>query len=192
MSLLRRGNGIALVSLLVLSLGGCIGGKPANPAATQPATAIDPERARPAYWLNQPAAAEVSNANFQKLWDTSETVARQYLFSIDLRDFRQGLLTTQPMVSKQWFEPWRKDAGTFRDVEENSLGAIRRTIHFQFARNLDGTYTVTPKVVVERQVVVEKKYLEELQTPGTYWYALRRDTALETKLAASIERKLWT
>jgi hypothetical protein len=119
------------VTFLSIPLAGCIG-KPRNPAATQPATAIDPAIAEPAYWLSQPAAAE------------------------------------------------------------DSLGAIRRTIHFQFTRNLDGSYTVTPKVVVERESRVEPKYATEIQKPSLYWYALRRDTALEAKLAASIESKLKT
>jgi hypothetical protein len=179
------------VTFLSIPLAGCIG-KPRNPAATQPATAIDPAIAEPAYWLSRPAAAEVTNPEFKRLWDASEAVARQYLFPIDLRDYRQGILKTEPVISKQWFELWRKDAGIAKDVAEDSLGAIRRTIHFQFTRNLDGSYTVTPKVVVERESRVEPKYATEIQKPPLYWYALRRDTALEAKLAASIESKLKT
>lgn len=185
-------RGAAIVSLLVVLCAsmGCIGRRPANPAATQPVTAVDPATGEVDYWLAQPASAEVSGGDFQKLWDTSEAVARQYLFNIDLRDYRRGLLKTEATVSKQFFEFWRKDAGTAKDVRENSLGGIRRTVYFQFTRNADASYTVAPKVVVERESRVDPKYRTEIEEATVYWYALRRDTALELNLAAALERKL--
>ncbi len=184
--LMRSYLGIASLTVL---LAGCIG-SPRNPAATQPATAVDPALAQASYWLSQPSAAEITNADFETLWKACEAVARDYLFPIDQRDYRQGLLKTAPVISKQWFELWRKDAGTGKDVGENSLSAIRRTIHFQFTRNLDGSYTVAPKVVVERQSRVEPKYMAQMQKTGIYWYALRRDTAMEVRLGAAIDRQL--
>ena len=183
----------ASIFVLSLLLAGCIG-KPANPAATQPTTVIDPAVAEPAHWLKQPATAEVTNPDFKKLWDACEAVAHDYLFKIDLRDFRRGLLKTQPMVSKQWFELWRNDAGTAKDVLEDSTGALRRTIYFQFTKNLDGSYTVAPKVLIERESRASPADLPEYDTPHAliYWYALRRDAPLEQKVAAAVERKLRT
>lgn len=170
-------------------LGGCVKNKPANPGAAR-ATDVDPKLADKNYWLSQPASAEVSGRDFTELWEASEAVARNYLFRIDRRDYRAGLLTTEPMVSKQIFELWRKDAGTGYDTREATIAPIRRTIYFQFTPNADGSYTVSPKVVVERQSKVEPKYREEIDMPASYWYALRRDTVLEGKVAEAIRKKM--
>ena len=181
---------LLLALVLWLGGGGCIGKRPANPAATQPATAIDPKVAEAWYWLDQPATAQVSGRDLAVLWETCEAVAREYLFRIDRRDHRAGMLSTEPMISKQFFEPWRKDAGTINDVKEASVATIRRTIYFQFTHNADETYTVVPKVVVERHSKVEGKHRTEEDMPSSYWYALRRDAVMEGKLAGSIRRKL--
>jgi hypothetical protein len=190
------------LTALLPALSGCLRDRPANPAATQPVTVVDPAMADRSYWLNQPASVEVTGTDFDKLWAACEAVAHEYLFQIDQRDYRRGLLKTEPLASKQFFEIWRKDSSTFKDTEESSLGAIRRVIYFQFTRNLDNTYTVTPKVVVERRSSVDPKYYDEAATqgqslrpgqtltPSRYWYALRRDTLLESRLADSIQRKL--
>jgi hypothetical protein len=172
------------------ALTGCIGKRPKNPAATQPVTAVDPVLAEPEYWLKQPPTAEVSGGDFDRLWETCDAVAHEYLFAIDRRDYRGGLMTTAPMISKQFFELWRKDAGKASDVTEASIATIRRTIHFQFHKNPDGTYTVAPKILVERQAVLEPKYRLDPDLPGSYWYAVRRDTVLEGQVGESIRKTL--
>lgn len=179
-----------LLGLAMLGIGGCIGQTPSNPAATQPVTQVDPKLAEPAYWLDQPATATAEASDFDALWNAAENVARRYLFEIDLRDYRNGLMKTKPVISKQFFEVWRKDAGSWDDVEEASLGTIRRTIIFQFTLNDHGSYSVAPKVLVERQSKIEPKYRPELDSPVVYWYALRRDTTMEQKLVEAIQKRL--
>ena len=177
-------------AVLGCALPGCIGKRPANPAATQPVTAVDPALAEPSYWLAQPATAQVTGRDFTRMWETAEQVAHSYYFKIDLRDFRGGQLITQPLISKQIFEVWKKDAPMVRDVAEGTLDSIRRTVHFQFTQNEGGTYTMTPKVIVEKYSTVDAKYIESMQLPSSYWYALRRDTVLEEKLAESVRKRL--
>ena len=94
------------------------------------------------------------------------------------------------MISKQFFEPWRKDAGSWTDVEEASLGCTRRTIHFQFEQVDNKGYKVTPKVLVERRSIVDPKYRIDPEEPSEYWYALRRDQRMESHLAESIRERL--
>src|SRR3954465_2084342 len=108
---------LALAIFLMLLAGGCIGNRPSNPAATQPVTMVDPQLAEQNYWLAKPATVEV-RGQFKPLWEASEQTAHEFRFSIDRRDQRSGLLTTEPMISKQWWEFWRKDAGTFQDTKE--------------------------------------------------------------------------
>ena len=94
---------------LIAALSGCTS-HPQQPAATQPATAVDLATTQPSYWLEQPAAASVTSPDFQKLWDACNEASRELFFKPDRQDFRGGVLTTEPMVSAQWLEPWGADA----------------------------------------------------------------------------------
>lgn len=167
----------------------------AAPTTRAWATDVPEEQAEAAYWLAKPANSEVTYNDFQKLWDTCESVAYDYLFRIARRDYRGGVLTTEPMLSKQWFELWRKDGPSFQDVREASLGGVRRTIYFQIARNPDGSFTAAPKVIVERQSKVDSRIIitddtTDPRLPHQYWYALRRDGEMEVRVVGALREKL--
>ena len=196
----------ATKSLLVLItlLAGCAH---QPPATTRPSIATT----QPSYWLAQPASVHISSPDFNRLWKSCEEAARSYGFSLDRQDYRDGVLTTMPLISKQWFEVWRDDVLTPGDLANSSINAFRRTIHFTFRRQQDGTFDVTPAIVIERQVIVEHPiaasvYLrnafrdtlgtrlvgnaeadEGLMYPGDYWYATGRDTVLEKAVAKTVE-----
>jgi hypothetical protein len=202
-------------SILVFALFiGCIN-KPQNPAATQPATAVDLATTQPSYWLTQPAAAQVKANDFDALWQACKSTARGYLFALDREDYRGGVITTKPMVSKQWFEPWRPDTGTLAGMMENSTATMRRTLRFEIDRGDDGSFTITPKVLVERQTLLERRIsgtaqyrsvfvgpgaparysvnLEdgsELDLPVKYWTPVGRDTEMEKHVAQRLRADL--
>lgn len=202
---------------IVLPLGGCTSDAPAVPA-TQPVTAIDARLARPDYWYAQPATATVVAGNFDALWSAADAAARTRFFPIDRRDVRGGLMTTEPMVSKQWFEPWRQDVLEGDALADSSLATIRRTVRYEFERRDDGSFAVTPKVLIERYSVAENRVTSVVlyraafragrttdQTaygtretdrgvylPSRYWYAVGRDVALEQALAGDIQRRIGT
>lgn len=205
-----------LAAATVGYLGGCIG-KPQNPSATQPATAIDPATTQPTYWLARAAVAQVHGADFDPLWESCKSTARGYLFALDRVDPRSGVLQTAPMVSKQIFEPWRPDTGTFYDTVANTLGTIRRTLRFELSRNDDGTYTATPKVLIEREAILERRVTAVSQyrtafsgpaphvqarqavnlepettfdVPVKYWYPTGRDEVMEKQVARRLEKEL--
>jgi hypothetical protein len=199
-----------LSSGLLLLLSACITA-PSNPAATQPATKIDPHQADPAYWLARPAVASATSDNYDRLWDASEKVARDDLFPIDRRDYRDGVLTTEPVISKQFFEFWRDDVLTAKGLARSSLQTIRRSIHFDFIRLDSGGWSVSPKVVVEqfasagRRITYVGAYQSITDPGGTvgsteadegiyitaqYWFAIGRDPSLERKLAKQIEQRV--
>lgn len=217
---IRRATSVFLITSASIAglLTGCASPPPADPvAATQPATAVDPATTQPAYWLQQQGVT-VTHGDFEQLWAAAEDVARDYLFKIDRVDYRRGELTTVPMVSKQFFEPWRKDVGDGR-VVESSLATVRRTLLFQFHRNDDddtntagGTFTVEPKVLVERQSIPERRitsvvqYRSAFSGPSSvgsverdagivvptspYWYPIGRDPEMERDVAKAIEKRL--
>jgi hypothetical protein len=187
-----------------------------DPPATQPATAVDPATTQPSYWLSQPAAAQVRASDFEAMWEGCKAVARSYLFAIDREDFRAGLITTEPMISKQWWEFWRPDTGAISDVMENSVATIRRTLRFEVARDEQGGgFVITPKVLVERLAVLERRITSVAQyrqafagpaapsrfavardeepmmdLPPRYWYPVGRDSKMEERVAARLRGRL--
>lgn len=192
----------------VLMAAGCASGPPPQPAP-QP----DPATAYPQYWLSKPAAASVWSGNYDKLWGACGDVARDELFILDREDYRDGLLTTQPLVSRQFFEIWRPDTGDTHDLIINSLQSIRRTIRFEFEKS-SGGYSATPKVLIERlsqpevRTTTAARYRSLFATPqlpsdhgprmvegalGTFgedWYAIGRDLKMEEQLAQAVKQRL--
>jgi hypothetical protein len=177
-------------SILALCVLGCITGRQ-NPAATQPS-----------YWLEQPAVAQVRGGDFNRLWEAAKETVRDYQLALDREDYRAGVITSVPEISKQVFELWRSDAGTTNEAVANTLGAIRRTIRFEVSRGDDGTFTLVPKVLVERQSIFERRVTDVSQyrfafagparaqpartavtldpetyqdVPVKYWYPIGRD-----------------
>jgi hypothetical protein len=196
-------GGLFLVSML--SVGGCILSKP---SLTPMATNVDVKQALPDYWWTQPGVATASYSDFEKLWGACKAELYGRLFIVDREEYREGLLTSEPLISKQIFEPWRSDAVTLHDQVESSLATLRRTVHFEVTRQPDGTYQVTPKVLIERFASEEHRltaitqYHQAFSGPRVtdvtadqgshlatdYWYPLRRDTDLEKVMADSIQQ----
>jgi hypothetical protein len=201
-------------TLLLAALAGC---QPTHSAdARARVTPADPKLATPDYWWNQPATVHVADADFVKLWNACEAETHARFMLVDREEYRLGLLTTLPLVSKQAFEPWRTDAVTVHDVAESTLAAVRRTVRFEISPRPDGTYEMSPKVLVERFASAERRltaisqYHQAFSGPrafadspdlsgdaevengaaADYWYPLRRDAFLEQDLAAAITRRL--
>ena len=164
------------------------------------------------YWTTQPSVVTVQNPSFDRLWTAAEDTAREYGFRLDRQDHRLGVLTTDPVTSKQLWEVWRKDTGNFSGTIDNSLDSYRRLVRFQFER-IPGGYAVTPRVIIERyaqaeQPIMSSAYLRYafggirphpegtkesdrgVYLPQAYWYATGRDTDLENQLAESLLKKL--
>ena len=204
---LQAQRGRTAILLLATFIAGCV----ADPSSAPKATDIDPAQATPYYWISQPPAATVKDDDFFKLWDACRVEVRHREFLIDREDYRAGLLTTQPLTSRQFWEVWRRDVGTIDGLEDSSLASIRRTVRFNLIRQEDGTYLATPRVLIERYASVERRLTSITQyhtafssprptqesdtttTPGLptdYWYAVGRDQALEKDLAAAIQHRL--
>ena len=203
-----------IIILALLAAGttvGCSSARAPRTPTTQPAaTDVEPRQASPEYWFDQPAAATATYNDFDRLFRAAERTARRYYFSVDQADRRAGLILSEPGTSKQFFEFWRNDTGTARGTLLSSLATHRRTLRYEFTRNSDATFTVTPKVLIERystqgrRVTVPAMALLAFDAPveecdpayrhypwdPAYWYAVGRDTALERDIVGSIETRL--
>ena len=183
-----------------------------GPASTQPVQSI--ASGRPAYWLRQPAVATVRSNNFDALWNACEEAARHFGFVLDREDFRAGVVTTDPLTSKQFFEIWRNDVATAEDLANSSLATYRRTLRFDIDKEKSGGYVASPRVVIERysrteQPISASVYLRNafrtqrksrawgsretdrgVQLPRQSWYATGRDEAIEKRIAAEVSKRL--
>jgi hypothetical protein len=209
MSVLARSLCIAITVLAA----GCASDR--GPSA-EPATIADPATTQPSYWYDQPASITVISRSLPALWKASENALRQLGFRLDRDDLRSGLITSQPVVSSQFFEVWRSDVSTPDDAARSSLATMRRTVRLEFEQRSDGTIQVVPKVLVEKQSIQERRTTSVtlyrgalsrresprerpsgtkesdvgLHYPARFWYPVGRDTALERRLADDIGRRL--
>ena len=202
-----------LLILLFCAAPGCrLSDTPPPPIMTPTTNPAMLATTQPFYWTTQPSVVQVRAASFQRLWSACERTSREFGFPLDRQDFRNGLMTTEPVISQQFFEPWRHDTGTASGVANNSLASYRRTIRFQIEKQ-DESYVMTPCVIVERfaqaeQPIASDIYLRSsmnvekhpmlgtketdraIYLPRRYWYATGRDNALERDLAKAVEKKL--
>ncbi len=86
--------------------------------------------------------------NFQSLWEATQDTLRRYNFTLDRRDRRAGIITTEPMTGKQFFEFWRADAVTLYDIAESSIQTIYRITEVTIAPTDEDGDTFTPTVKV--------------------------------------------
>ncbi|MFT3788032.1 MAG: hypothetical protein QM770_17985 [Tepidisphaeraceae bacterium] len=153
----------------------------------------------------------VASTDFDQLFAASARVAEDLKFTVDREDRRAGQITTVPMTSAQWFEPWRSEVRTTDDLAESSVASIRRTLVIDISprEGVAGqkAYVATPRVVVERQALAENRISnaagyraiyrrptqtgtretdQGLQLPRSYWYATGTDAALEQLVAQKI------
>ena len=207
-----------LAVVLSVSLSGCIASGKSRPEGSRVTDVPKIEAEAPTY-LALPAVASVKADDFDTLWQSIHRVTRNAGFKPDRQDYRLGILTTLPVVSGQLFEPWRFDTGSFFGRMESSLATIRRTVRWDVSRDDNGTFTATPKVLIERYSVIEHRVTFSAQyqeifaltreeqrnqrlqaldpaafaaepVPAAYWYAIGRDEGLEQRLTKDVESRL--
>jgi hypothetical protein len=198
-------------ALLALLLNGCIMGKQ-HPAATQPATAADPKSIQNSYWMDKPATMQLTGNDFDRLWLACQSAIQDHSFTIDRSDYREGILSSLPLDSKQAYEVWRSDVVDLHGLVQSSLATVRRTVRFDIRHLPDGSYEARPKVLVERLSTLNKRItsvtqyreafsltLQDLRLsaeeegsdiPPQYWYPIGRDDAMERQLVDSVRRRL--
>ncbi len=175
-------------------------------AKTQAANAL------PARMKRSTTQPSVSSKDFDALWKACEKALHARHFRIDRRDYRGGLITTFPLISKQFFEIWRTDALGVDDVAESSLNTIRRTVRIEIEHDdTTGVYTAIPHVEIERYSTAGRRLTSAatyrsafkrtdargtresdagILIPGRYWYSLGNDERLEAALAKSMRNRL--
>ena len=134
---------------------------------------------QPLQWRNE--AIAVDHASFDQVWDACVESLQDKGMEIDRQDRRFGIITTKPMVGKQFFEFWRNDAANSDDLMLSSLHTIRRTVKVQVNSRGATRYEVAVEAQAQRaslpgaavDSVVEA--FELLGRQGVSPYPRRRD-----------------
>ena len=148
---------LAAIALL-FALGGCAVNSKVAPPSTRPAVISAPAvQATADYWFNRPAVVSVASPDFYRLWNACAQTLIDDQYEIDEQNQRLGILMSYPMISKQFFEFWRSDAGTLGEILLDSLQTIHRTVRFELIRRPDGSYLASPKVLVEQSSHPERR-----------------------------------
>lgn len=99
-----------------------------------------------------PTEMTAAQKDYEAIWQASRSVLHDYYFTLDRQDRRAGIITTLPLVGKQFFEFWRKDAVTNTDLLEDTVQTMYRTATVTITELPDrsGAYQVTVQVAVAR------------------------------------------
>jgi hypothetical protein len=201
----------ALLLMTACMVTGCVTGPSRSDDVGKRATAIDPATAKPLYWLDKPATAKATATDYDRLWAACDAAARRYRFIPDLLNYRQGIMTSKPLISRGAGEFWRNDVLDRDDLAHSTLATYRRTIRYEITKTPDEHYEVAVKVLVERSTQFERRVTTGIQFKDSfgmyptgmefrsddgveqaaqYWYATGRDTTLEEALAERIREKV--
>lgn len=71
---------------------------------------------------------DVKALEYDRVYEASVEVLQGYRFRLARQDRRFGVITTQPMTAASSLEPWRKDAITKAQTDENTLNHQRRIV----------------------------------------------------------------
>ena len=168
----------------------------------------------------QPIVAEpaktASEKNFDAVWQSSLAVLRDYYFTVDLQDRREGVIKTFPLTGKYATEFWRKDAASNFDKWESTIQTIYRTVTVtikpsaanpqEYVASVEAQTTRSDRPVrqmgnayqlagmhhiqgdeSEGELLLMRH--EELDNPKAVLVPLGRDKALEAKISMDIVKE---
>jgi hypothetical protein len=89
------------------------------------------------------------------IWNAARDALRRHSFHADRVDRCAGIITSKPELSKHYFEFWRRDVATSRDVWEATLNPLRRWVEIR----------ITPTPSAEAVEVAITVYKQRLSAP---------------------------
>ena len=140
----------------------------------------------------------------------SAQVLREHGFKIDRLDRRDGVVTTFPQTSQQFFEFWRKDVDTAYDWIEASMRTVRRSVTVRAYPADSGEKTqvrltvhretfATPERQFNNSIAAFRMFGDDLPAERTglrvsraddYWIDAGTDPAMETYLMDQITNRI--
>lgn len=157
-------------------------------------------------------AAQADDVDLESVWQASLDTLREYSFTPDRQDRREGLIRTYRETSKQFWEFWRKDSPYGYDLWDSSIHTTQRQVWVRVKNPAPFVYELSVEVkkyrwnFPERQVsgphAAAAAFTDRLPTVGgefvreaqvreqVEWLPKGRDGELERQILASILKKL--
>jgi hypothetical protein len=144
---------------------------------------------------------------YSDLWEAAAEALRRNYFRLDRQDRTEGVLTTIPETSANWFEVWRPQPKPGYYWWESNIATVQRTatIHFRAASSQPGDYELDVEVQRQRYNLTERQVdnsaaalrlyssvaptaegQKERPSQTLRWIPLGRDQPFEERLLADI------
>ena len=98
----------------------------------------------------QDTIAVVKQYSFDDVWTVCLTSLEDRGLQVDRQDRRFGLIVSEPIVGKQFFEFWRGDAVTSDDTLTSSLHTVRRIVSIQVVSQGPMNFEVSVQAKAQR------------------------------------------
>jgi hypothetical protein len=153
----------------------------------------------------------IYHATYDNIWQQAMKLLTDCGFTLDRKDYRLGILTTQPLPSAQFVEPWKPQQTTFKNAMENTINMQQRRVRVTISKvpEKPDFYEIGIQVLVERQnnpietiggpvfvegsgfgrsqVSLRSDYAPpETKNIGPLWYTIGHDPQLEHKLLSEL------
>ena len=160
----------------------------------------------------QEVVAVVEQFSFDDVWTACLASLEDRGLTVDRQDRRFGVIVSEPVVGKQFFEFWRSDAVTSDDTLTSSLHTIRRTVSIHVVSQGPRQFEVSVEAQAQRASVPADQLdnaaeaFEMLRTYGvpasptrrdyvrpqteSVWVDIGREQALERYILEDIARRL--
>ena len=157
-------------------------------------------------------AIAVEQASFDDVWTVCLASLQDRGLSVDRQDRRFGLIVSEPVVGKQFFEFWRNDAVSSDDTLTSSLHTVRRIVSIHVVSQGPMHFEVRVEAQAQRvsipadQLDNTAEAFEMLRTHGVpaapsrsdytrpqaepIWVDIGREHALEQYILEDITRRL--
>ncbi|MCL2639264.1 MAG: hypothetical protein FWD53_00310 [Phycisphaerales bacterium] len=141
----------------------------------------------------------VYNASYDNVWQQALLIAAQTGFTVDRKDYRQGVISTRSLPSAQLIEFWKPQQTNFNNALENTINSQRRYLRITI-NTVPGHpkfYEIGVQVLVERETNPTELLSGPLFIEGSGFgrnaITLRSDyadatTAMPPKKAGAIEQ----
>jgi hypothetical protein len=95
----------------------------------------------------------VYKADYDNIWQQAMVLLNRTGFLLDRKDYRLGILTTQPLASPQLVEVWKPDQTTAKNAIEDTMHSQQRKVRLTISPVADKPdfYEIAIQVLVERQ-----------------------------------------
>lgn len=138
---------------------------------------------------------EITAGEYDRVFDASIQALRDMRFTVDRKDRRFGVVTSQPLIASSAIEPWHRDNTSSRQVIQSTLHLQRRIVRVELAQADPSPGARAEAYRMSVQVQIERRYdpPAELNTAliGASSFRDVRKQLVKQTTEAGVEKSRW-